>query len=912
VREGTRLGRYEIRSVLGRGGMGEVWRARDTKLNRDIAIKMLPERFSQDAQRLVRLEREARLLASINHPSIAVLYEFEQTSEATFLALELVEGETLAERLACGPIEVREALKIALQIAEALEAAHERGVIHRDLKPANIKITPNGKVKVLDFGLAKYFDQADEGPSRLPTPHVTVTQVDVILGTAAYMAPEQARGEAVDARADVWAFGCVLFEMLAARQAFAGDTMSDLLAAVLKVEPDWSRLPANLHPGIRHLLERCLEKARRDRFAGISDARVEIERALADPRGVLNEARTDDPHARPGRRVRFAAAALGAVLVSALAAGLTVWHFNPRPPALVMHFVDELPLGPPTTMLSLPSIDISRDGTRIVYSAGEEMPRQQFYLRAIGDADARVIQGPAGIVGLPRFSPDGQWIAYFAPPELVRVPVGGGTSETIVGNLRGPVRGFSWDGGRLVYALSDGIYDVAETGGTARLLIPAGERESFASPHRLPGRDAVLFSAAAGTSPSDWDAGNVVVQSLTSGKRTVIARGRDARYLPSGHILYAQGTALYAVAFDFDRLEVVGAPVRVVDNGIVRPDTGVADAAQYAVSDTGSLVYLENVPGVIARTFSRRSLVWVDRAGERKPIDLPANDYSLARISPDGRRVVLVIGKPGAQRHADLWVFDLDTDNVRQLTFGVPANAPVWSHDSERIYFRGFPGGLESVYSIAADGGEPEIIASGTPQFATPVPWSLTPDGKTLLVLSSFVGMRIDALGLGPERDFRRLLSAASSPTVSPDGAWMAYVDLTGEPNVSIRPYPDVARQAYPVARGHHPAFSQDGRELYFVDNDALRSVPLEYEPAFRIGEPREVFRGPYTFSVEGRAWDAHPDGERFLVLLDAEAETSVVASQAEPQRVHIVVNWIEELRRRVPEPARQPARGAR
>ncbi len=737
MREGTRLGRYEIHSALGRGGMGEVWQARDTKLNRDVAIKMLPERFSQNAQRLVRLEREARLLASINHPNIAVLYELEQISEVTFLALELVEGETLAERLACGPIDVRDALKLALQIAEALEAAHERGVIHRDLKPANIKITPNGKIKVLDFGLAKALDPADDGSSPRPTLHVSTTEVGVIVGTAPYMAPEQARGEALDARTDVWPFGCVLFEMLAGQQAFGGDTMSDALAAVLKVDPDWSRLPESLHPGVGHLLERCLEKARRDRLAGISDARVEIERALADPRGVLIAAATLGPPGGQRRRIRFAAAVIGAVFVSALATGLSVWRFKQPPPALVMHFVDELPLGPPTTMLSLPSIDVSRDGTRIVYSAGDVMPRQQFYLRAIDDADARVIEGPAGVIGLPRFSPDGQWVAYFAPPELVRVHVDGGTSQTIVGDLRGPVRGFSWNGGRLAYAVEEGIYEVAETGGAAELLVGAGAREYFASPQRLPGRDAMLFSAAAGTTPADWDAGNVVVQSLASGERIVIARGRDARYLHSGHVLYAQGTALYAVGFDLDRLEVTGAPVRIVDDGIVRPDSGVADAAQYAVSDTGSLVYLENAPGAISRTFSRRLLAWVNRAGERQPIDLPANDYSLARISPDGRRVALVVGKPGAQRLPDLWVFDLGTGNLRQLTFAVPANAPVWSHvqTSSARRIRSHAGNIRR--SRRTD-------ASSTSSMATrcaPCRWSMSPSSALASLATCFEGL---------------------------------------------------------------------------------------------------------------------------------------------------------------------------
>jgi serine/threonine-protein kinase len=909
VQQGTRLGRYEILSTLGRGGMGEVWRARDTKLERDIAIKMLPEPFARDAQRLARLQREARLLASVSHPNIAVLYDLEQADDATFLALELVEGETLAERLIrSGPIPATEALTLALQIAEALEAAHERGVIHRDLKPANIKITPDGRVKVLDFGLAKAFDVAglDDGRSSSPALTVARTEHGAILGTPAYMAPEQARGEAADARADVWAFGCVLFEMLAGQGAFGGETTSDVLAAVLKVAPDWSRLPKSLHPRIKLVLERCLDKNRRDRFAGISDARVEIARTLDDPRGVLVEPAAATPEAGGRQRVRFAAAVLGAVLLAALTTGLAVWQLKPSPPTQVMHFVDELPLGPPADVLSLPSLDVSRDGTQIAYFAGEAGGQPQLYVRAIDDPVARRVQGAAGgvFVTEPRFSPDGRWLAYFAAPQLVRVPVDGGTPEPIVRDLSGAVRGLHWDDERLVYAVSDGIYEVAAAGGEPLLLIKAGDGEYFASPQRLPSRDAVLFSVAAGTSPSHWDAGDVVVQSIASGQRIPVARrARDARYVRSGHIVYAQGTALYAVAFDLDRLEVTGPALRMVEDGIVRAETGQGDSAQYVVSDTGSLVYLESPPGAASNSAQKRSLVWVDRTGTAEPIDLPADDFRSARISPDGRRVALVVGGTGESRRPDLWILDLATANQRrQLTVGMSAEGPVWSTDSTRVYFRSSPAAFSTFYSIDADGGEPQLISEGSAEFSIAFPSALTPDGEKLLLVNFRDGATsIATLGLGAERGFRRVLQGASLPALSPrDGAWMAYVEsIGGATNIRIVTYPDVARQAYTIAAGSGPAFSRDGRELYFVDGEALRAQSLEYEPDFRIvGAPRDVFRGRYRFQVQGRAWDVHPDG-RFLVLLDA-ADNTAAPSSAARQRIHVVVNWVEQVRRRL------------
>jgi hypothetical protein len=502
-------------------------------------------------------------------------------------------------------------------------------------------------------------------------------------------------------------------------------------------------------------------------------------------------------------------------------------------------------------------------------------------------------------------SPDGRWLAYFAAPQLVRVPVDGGTPEPIVGDLRGAVRGFHWDDDRLVYADQDGIFEVAAMGGEPPVrLITAGEGEYFANPQRLPGRDALLFSVAKGTLPSDWDAGDIVVHSFVSGERTpVVRRARDARYLRSGHIVYAQGTALYAAAFDLDRLEVTGPALRMVDDGIVRAESGQGDSAQYVVSDTGSLVYLESPPGAAPSNARKRSLVWVDRTGLAQPIDVPPDNYSSARISPDGRRAVLVVGGTGESQRPDLWIFDLTTGNQRrQLTSGMSAEGPVWSNDSTRIYFRSSPAASSTFYAIDADSGQRQLISEGAAEFSIAFPSALTPDGETLLLMNFRENARrsIAALGVGASREFSLVLQDASSPALSSDGAWMAYVESsTG--NVRIATYPDVARPKYTIAAGNLPAFSGNGRELYFVDGDSLRAQSLEYEGDVlrTAGAPRELFSGPYRFNMLGRAWDVHPGDGRFLLLLDAAGDNDT-SSPPERQRIHFVVNWVEELQRRL------------
>ena len=550
MESGTKLGHYEISTLLGKGGMGEVWRARDTKLGREVAIKTLPEEFAKDSDRLARFEREAKLLASLNHPNIAAIHGFEEDNGTHFLVLELVEGDTLADQVKRGAIPVEESLKLALQIAEALEAAHEKGVIHRDLKPSNIKVTPDGRVKVLDFGLAKAFagDEADVSVSNSPTLSMAATQQGIILGTAAYMSPEQARGENADQRADVWAFGVVLFEMLTGCGTFDGKTVSDVLAAVLAKEPQWDGLAHNLHPRLRQLLERCLEKEAKDRYQGVGDARVDVQAVLNDPAGVFVQPVAEVVQAKPQSRLPWVAAIVLVTIIAVLAG----WNLKPTPPSQslpVSRFVHVLPEGERFTRTIGPLLAVSPDGTKIVYVAN-----QQLYLRNLGELEARPIQGAADPIS-PFFSPNGEWVGYwsFEDGQLKKIPVGGGVALSLAD--ASVLRGASWGADdAIVYSNINGIMRISANGGEPELLI--GGR-ALGHPQILPNGNHLLFSAG-GT-------GEVVVQSLDSEERKPLFTGTAPRYVPTGHVVYTANNVLFAVPFDIELMDVTGGPVALLE-----------------------------------------------------------------------------------------------------------------------------------------------------------------------------------------------------------------------------------------------------------------------------------------------------------------------------------------------------------
>ena len=585
---GSRLGHYDVTALIGEGGMGQVYRATDTQLGRDVALKILPDAFAADPDRLARFQREAQVLASLNHPGIAAIYGIEKSDDTQALVLELVEGPTLADRIAKGPIPLDEALPIAKQIAEALEAAHEAGVIHRDLKPANIKVREDGTVKVLDFGLAKALDPNPEGdPSQSPTLTVAATKMGVILGTAAYMSPEQARGKPVDKRADIWAFGAVLFEMLTGAKPFPGDDVSQTLARVIDRDPDWDALSKTLPPALNTYMRRCLHKDPRQRVRDIGDMRLAMEGGFATTVSTLADQVVPLP--QPARWRHALSLALGTLVVGGIITGLAVWGFTrPAPsPGRVMRFPIPLVEGDQFNLLIYHLVALSPDASHLVYGANG-----QLYLRPLAQMEATPILGTENMVPPPRnpfFSPDGLWIGFWGEGQLKRVSVSGGAPVTLTET---PIPlGATWgDDDTILYATLDGVWQVPGTGGAAELLIPLDEGDAALSPQMLPGGEWVLVTIRP-ADVDDWDRAQIVVHSLVTGERRVlIDGGRDARYLPTGHLVYALGSAVLGHAFDLRRLEMQGGPVPLVDG--VRNAATTTGASHFSVSPTGSLLYV--------------------------------------------------------------------------------------------------------------------------------------------------------------------------------------------------------------------------------------------------------------------------------------------------------------------------------
>jgi eukaryotic-like serine/threonine-protein kinase len=893
---GKTLGNFDITSQLGKGGMGEVYQAKDRKLGRDVAIKVLPEEFAWNTDRVARFQREAKLLASLNHPNIAAIYGLEESGGTNFLVLELVEGETLADQIKRGPIPVEESLKLALQVAEALEAAHEKGVIHRDLKPANIKVTPDGKVKVLDFGLAKAFagEQADLNLSNSPTLSNAATQQGVILGTAAYMSPEQARGKSVDKRADIWAFGCVLFEMLTGRTAFSGKDVTDILAAVIRSEPGWNSLPANLHERLREVLERCLKKELRDRYHDISDVRVDIQKALTDPSGVLVQPVTI---AEPRKTFRMMLPWIAATaILSVIIAGVAGWILKPTPksePRQVTRFEHYPAEDQQLINSAYPVLAVSPDGRQFVYSTTKGLCR-----RSLDELDTRLISSAAENPLNPFFSPDGQWVGYLsmANGKLKKVAISGGAPVVLceVGN----VIGASWNSDNtIVYSQSGkGIMRVSAGGGTPETLI-GEEKELLYQPRLLPDGKSVLFTL--GTN----EGYKIVVQSLESREQKVRFKGDAAWYLPTGHIVYALENNLFAVPFNLDTLQATGTSVQMVE-GVFR--AGPLYAPQYAISTSGTLIY---VPTAITAASQGRTLVWVDGNGKEEPLAAaPSDTYRAFRISPDGTRVALTVNT-GSK--SDIWIWDLVREARTRLTFNEGSEYPLWTLDGKRIVFSLSRGGmvLGDVYWKAADGtGEEEKL--GTVPNRSLYPWSWSSDGKTLVLMDqtlrgeaagSYLGSHIGALSIEGDRKWKPLLQEKlyeAHPQISPNGRWMAYVsNESGKGEVYVRPFPEVGKGKWQVSTGGgaDPLWSPDGRELFYRTLDSVFAVDVQTEPTFKNGKPKPLFQGAY-FVDAGHTWDLGPDGKRFLMMKVSEPTPAEA-----PRKINIVVNWTEELKQRVP-----------
>ena len=889
VKAGDRIGPYDVLTEIGAGGMGKVYRARDTTLRRDVALKILPEPFALDADRLARFTREAHVLASLNHPNIAAIYGFEASHGVQALVLELVEGPTLADRIAQGPIPIDETLPIARQIADAVEAAHEQGIVHRDLKPANIKLRFDGTVKVLDFGLAKALDSApvaiDASQSPIVTNPATMSGVGILMGTAAYMAPEQAKGRSVDKRADIWAFGCVLYEMLTAKRAFDGDDVTDTLTLIITKEPDWTALPPETSVAIRRLLRRCLQKERKGRLDSAVAARLEIDDALTAPAA---DSSSVAPPAR--RRERLAWTTAVAAIAAVIAISIFMFVRAGPEPVLVSRSTVRLPPAQRLAGLGQPAIAFSPDGGRLVYVATAGGP-WELYLRELDSFAGTPIPGTADAAS-PFFSPDGREVGFFTGGWLKKVPIAGGPSVPLA---RAGRRGASWGSdGNIIFASGSesGLSVVSADGGSVQTLTTLNRQKAERShryPHHLPGGRGVLFTVGTG---DNWDDARIEVLKLGTAERTIlIDGGSDARYVSTGHLVFLRAGTLRAVPFDLERLEVTGSPVALVEG--VLGSASNSGAAQAAFSDAGSLAYVSGDTRAFENT-----VMWVDRTGTEQPLPkLPPGSYAHPRLSPDGQRAVLAIDEGNKE---DVWIYEMRRGSLRKLTLEGVGGLPFWTPDGKNVTFRSRKAGRPHLFWKTADGlgAKEEPLTSGE-NAQHPGAWSL--DGEMLAFTDDdpSTGRDIWTLSLHNGRKaepFLRTSFNEANPAFSPDGRWMAYEsDESGRDEVYVTDFPGRSMQV-PVSTegGAEAVWSRDGQELFYRNGDKMMAVAIVLQPTFRPSKPEFLFEKYHVPYAPLRNYDVSSDGRQFLMLKDNEQFAAVT-------HIDLVLNWHEELKRRVP-----------
>ncbi len=878
---GTRLGPYEVLGPIGAGGMGEVWRARDSTLGRTVALKVLPDGFVDDRERLLRFENEARVLASLNHPQIASLYGLEQFEGRRVLVMELAEGEDLAARLRRGPLPVDEAVPIARQIAEALEEAHEKGVTHRDLKPANVKVSADGRVKVLDFGLAKAFagDGARATGDLSQSPTLTRgTGSGVILGTAAYMSPEQARGKTVDRRSDIWSFGVLVFEMLSGRKLFAGETASDTLAAVLTREPDWSLLPAGTPGALVRLLRLCLTRDPKHRLQSIGDARVELEQEPELERDT--EAASAALRSGPARAIwravlwPLAAAGAGALLLRLFAGPLD------RPSTT--HVVrTEMFLPPGVEMYGFsalaPSLAIPPDGSWVAF-IGARYGKRQVFVRPLDRTEARPLKG-ASIPFVICASPDGRSLGVIElNGDLNILPITDGPATRVADSA--DFASCHWDDRGIVFTRQKALWEVSATGGAARPLTTLRDDELLHGlPMSLPGGSHILFTSL---SREGLESPRIEVLSRETGeRRTLLDRGARPLYASSGHLLFfrADLTDLFAVPFDAESVQVLGEPVPVPES--------IGMRRQLALSGAGTLLHVRGGMGT-------RRLVLVTREGVEETILDAPRDYGCPRYSPDGRSIVVEAG-------GGLWLFDLERrtlDGLFPANPFVPSFFPAWSADGRRVFYRSAP---RSLRAVPADGsGRVEELWAHDAS-----PTSATPDGRLLVCLrvSAEGGADLYAVPLDDPQASRPLLASAAfegGGQISPDGRFFLHTsDESGRTEVYLRPFPALDRKwQVSTEGGSYPRWNRNGREIFFFSEDRMMSVSVVANPAPALSPPRLLFRGSWSLgnSTTIPHYDVSPDGRKFVfVKEDPSAGGGLV----------VVQNWFQELERLAPHRSR-------
>src|SRR5262245_31745779 len=879
-----RIGGYPIERELGRGGMGIVYLGRDTKLGRAVAIKVLPEAFAADPERLARFDREAKLLASLHHPHIAGIYGLEESDGRRFLALEFVEGPTLAERLEGRPLPIDESLDIARQIAAALEAAHESGVIHRDLKPGNIKLTPAGDVKVLDFGPAKGAGSVESSRdlSQSPTRTYSPTGVGVILGTAAYMSPEQARGKVVDRRTDIWSFGCVLYEMFTGRRLFAGETVSDTIAKILEREPDWNAVPAAVPEKIRDLLRRCLEKDARKRLRDIGDARIELEDTLHARTSKSRIAAAEAAAGRRGADPRALFVAYGVALLAVAAAGFAFVRpmFDPDHPGAIRLTVTE----PPGAQMNGDAVDcaLSPDGKTLVFVASDSAGTVHLWTRSLGSLSAKPLAGTEN-ASKPFWSPDSRWVGFFANDKLKKARLTGG-AEVVCDAPNG--RGATWSAqGTIVFApAGEGpLFAVSAAGGDPR-QVTTMDSTRHETAHRFPwflpdGKHFVYLALPGGARGLD-----VLVGSTDGGpSRKLMSANSAPTYCEPGYLLFQRDFNLMAQRFDAGSLRLIGDPVTLPDVPAPSNSTGGRAAT---VSGKGVLAYMNG-------TFSNSRLAWFDRAGrDVGTVPIASAQYFIPLLSPDERTISVARGT--SPNESDIWLVDLSRGVGTRFTYGPKNNSiGLWSHDGSRIAFESDRNGPWDIFVRATNGAQPESsLVSGRSQFKHPASWS--PDDRLLAYYQMDAKTGFDIWlaptdGSGPPRPYLQTPFQDQFPQFSPDGRWMMYVsDESGRNEVYVQSFPTPTRKYQVTTTGCNVAlWRHDGKEIFGIglDGQTILSIDVvESGSTFRTGISRTLFRGPPNVT----GFSPTRDGQRFLM--------AVQEGQAATSSITVAFDWISDL----------------
>jgi Tol biopolymer transport system component len=894
---GTRVGVYDVTEQIGEGGMGQVFRATDTSLGRQVAIKVLPAAFAADPERTARFEREAKTLASLNHPHIAAVYGFEKSSAAMYLVMEHVDGEDLSRRIARGPIPLDEAIPIARQIAEALAAAHDQGIVHRDLKPANIKVRTDGTVKVLDFGLAKAMDPGnasrESGAGLANSPTITtpaMTAAGMIMGTAAYMSPEQAKGRIADKRSDIWSFGCVLYEMITGKKLFDAEDVSETMAAVLRADLDWQALPAGLPKSVRALIEGCLKRDRKERIGDIAVAQFLLKQTEGSPSPARAQA-------SPAWKMIAAALALSTIAAIAVAG----YVYRSRPAAEVTEFLIE-PSAKNIFVTALrtgTSVQVSPDGTRLAYTARDEAAHVLIWVRPLNSLLARPLVG-TDEAEFPFWSPDSKSLAYFAKGKLFKIDANGGPAQTLC-NAQG-ARGGAWG------VNSEIVFGGGTGGGLTRISTAGGDPVSITKAkegdHRFPtflpdGRHVLFYLQAVGAGEN----GGLYVAALDSGEIKLVAKSETSGvYAAPGVVLFVRGGSLVAQHFDLATLTVTGEPVLLAEH----VESGVfAGVLSYSVSTTGVLAY-----GLGSGRSDIYALTWLDRHGKELGVVGEAQNYIGFDLSPDGKSVVVHRHEQGTG--GDLWVIDIARSATSRLTFDAlqDNSAPVWSADGKRVAYASLRQGRFEIVSKPTSGATTETPLLRANGSAAPGGWS--PDGKYLVYEAADPavsgGNAID-IGLvtidgGKQTPLLTSRFEERTPRISPDGRWLAYEsDETGRSEIYVRRFPSgEGKWQVSTAGGVEPTWRRDSKELFFIDRVQLGSVMAVdvhgAGDAFSAGTPQALFEtnalSPGHPGVDaGLRYAVTADGQRFLVARNPRAST-FFAPTSSP--IAVVTNWMELL----------------